>query len=555
MIKLSNFNKNYIFFILALLLALPGLRYLLKPGFFPMHDDTQVARVSVMAKALSQGQFPVRIVDGLGYGFGYPIFNFYNPLPYYFGGLCNLFGFSALNATKLMIAVGFLLAGAGIFLLVNNYLGKLSALTASLIYIYSPYHAIQIFVRGSIAELWAYGLLPFVLYFFVKRKTILGGIFLALVILSHNITAILTLVLIALTTLILCFLRSKKERIRVLFNSSKIIFLGLVLSAFFWLPAFLEKKLTQVDSMVHDKFNPLLHFVYPGQFWTSAWGYGGSAPGLNDGMSFQLGKIQIIVALLSIPLYFLTKKYFSKILNIVFIIVWILFISSLLAMLPVSAILWAGFYRQLSYIQFPWRFLTFADLGLAFLSGFSVYMLGKIKPGIIKKISFIIILVAILIVNLKYFVPQYTFPAQDSDFLKKDKISWVTSAISDEYLPIGFPKPKFIEEISDGKFSLTQKGEIIENRITSSVYLLTVNTDKENILKINTAYFPGWKAWLDGKNIKITVQNYLMAIQVPKGNHRIKIAFTNTNIRLISDIISLTALMLIILWKLKLRFT
>lgn len=542
MIELKNLNRIYIVLIAILLLSLPALRYLFKPGFFPMHDDTQIARVAMMAKALVEGQFPVRIVDGLGYGYGYPIFNFYNPLPYYFGGFINLLGFSAITSTKLMIGFGFLLAGLGMFFLVNRYFGKLSALGASIIYVYSPYHAVQIFVRGSIAELWAYGLLPFVFYFLLKRKSALAGFILALIILSHNITAIPTLMLIILVTVILILLDDKKDRVKTFVNSTKAVLLGLTLSAFFWIPAVFEKQLTQVDNMVADKFNPLLHFVYPEQLWNSPWGYGGSAAGLNDGMSFQLGKMQIIAALFSIPLFFILKKQLRPKLKIIFWITWMLFTISLLVMLPVSELFWKMFYHQVSYIQFPWRFLTFANLGLALLSGFSIYMLGKIKPDYIRKLSLIIIIVGIFIINLKYFVPQYTFPAIDSDFLNKEKISWTTSAISDEYLPKGFVKPQFIEEISDGKFSLSQKGEIKENKITAASYLLNVNTDKTNTLKINTVFFPGWRAWIDNKSAKININNYLMTIQIPPGDHEVKVVFTNTNLRLISDIISLIGL-------------
>ena len=40
---------------------------LLGNGYFPMHDDTQVARVISMGNALREYQFPVRLVDGFGY--------------------------------------------------------------------------------------------------------------------------------------------------------------------------------------------------------------------------------------------------------------------------------------------------------------------------------------------------------------------------------------------------------------------------------------------------------------------------------------------------------
>jgi uncharacterized membrane protein len=75
-------------FLLLLLCSLVFLqvRHLFADGFYPMHDDTQVSRVVVMGRALIHGQFPVRWVSDLGYGYGYPLFNFYGPLPYYVGG-------------------------------------------------------------------------------------------------------------------------------------------------------------------------------------------------------------------------------------------------------------------------------------------------------------------------------------------------------------------------------------------------------------------------------------------------------------------------------------
>src|SRR3990167_1872112 len=101
-------KRNWVI-IAVLLLSLWVIKPLFVNGFFPMHDDTQVARVFEMGKALRDGMFPVRWVPDLGYGYGYPIFNFYAPLSYYFGGFLTLLGFDALLATKIMMAVGILL--------------------------------------------------------------------------------------------------------------------------------------------------------------------------------------------------------------------------------------------------------------------------------------------------------------------------------------------------------------------------------------------------------------------------------------------------------------
>ncbi|MCJ7792887.1 MAG: hypothetical protein MUP45_02835, partial [Candidatus Marinimicrobia bacterium] len=102
--------KKYWGLLLVLLLSLGAIVPLFHPGFFPMHDDTQVVRVQQMAQALRDNQLPVRWVGDLGYGYGYPIFNFYAPLAYYVGAGFNLIGFGALQATKLMFLCGILLS-------------------------------------------------------------------------------------------------------------------------------------------------------------------------------------------------------------------------------------------------------------------------------------------------------------------------------------------------------------------------------------------------------------------------------------------------------------
>jgi uncharacterized membrane protein len=154
--------KKILLLILILFLSVFSIRFLLKPGFFPIHDNTQVARVFEMKEALKSFQFPVRWVSDLGYGYGYPIFNFYNPLPYYFGGLINLLGLSTLTATKIMFIFAILLSALSMYFLTKEFFGNLGGITSALFYLYAPYHAVQIYVRGAVAELWAYAFLPLI---------------------------------------------------------------------------------------------------------------------------------------------------------------------------------------------------------------------------------------------------------------------------------------------------------------------------------------------------------------------------------------------------------
>ena len=98
----------------------------------------------------------------LGYGFGYPIFNFYDPLPYYIGGLIEMIGLNALLATKLMMVVGIMLSGVSMYLLDKEFWGKAGGILSALFYMYAPYHALDIYVRGDVAEFWAFAFMPLV---------------------------------------------------------------------------------------------------------------------------------------------------------------------------------------------------------------------------------------------------------------------------------------------------------------------------------------------------------------------------------------------------------
>src|SRR3989337_4439722 len=93
------FRKNILLFAL-LILTIPAISSLLKPGYFPMHDDMQAMRLLQMDKCIKDGQIPCRWVPDMGYGYGYPQFNYYAPLPYYVMETIHLLGFSYLDSVK-----------------------------------------------------------------------------------------------------------------------------------------------------------------------------------------------------------------------------------------------------------------------------------------------------------------------------------------------------------------------------------------------------------------------------------------------------------------------
>src|SRR3989338_8602106 len=174
-VKIQTFAPLLLIIALSFVTILP----LLGIGFFPMHDDTQPARLYEMAQALADGQFPVRWVRDLGYGYGYPLFNFYAPFPYYIGALFYLLGLGAISSAKIMMGIGMVLSGITMYLLVKKITSRVdTAIVASCAYLLAPYHASLLYVRGAVGELYAYAFLPLPLlgWLLILRKRYMQGI-------------------------------------------------------------------------------------------------------------------------------------------------------------------------------------------------------------------------------------------------------------------------------------------------------------------------------------------------------------------------------------------
>ncbi len=557
---IKNTAVVIIIFSFAVLVSTP----LLKPGLYSVHDDQQIARLFVYDQALKNGQFPVRWVSGLGFGFGYPLFIFYPPLVYMLGEVFHLIGFGYINSVKLVFFSGILLSGLSMYLLVKDLWGKLEGTISALFYMIVPYRALDVYVRGALAESLAFVWLPAILWsFFQLRRTqnakyvYLSAMFLALLMITHNLI-FLPFALILGIYLVFLVLTSQKRTIL----TKQIILSGILgagLSAFFWAPALLEKKYTIVDSLLLVNLADYrIHFVFPQQLWNWPWGFGGSA-GLESGISFKIGKLHIILAAATV-LIAITRKIFLKTktklnteVDNLIIIFFVLFLFSAFMATFYSRFIWK-IIPPLAYLQFPWRFLTFTALFSSILVGAFIYYL---RLPIIKIVSGFILVILLLIPNLKLFQPQfYRTNLTDSVATSKEVISWDVSLSSFEYVPKGVDiyKTSFgTNMIKIDKSEIpTQPIEILSG--TPQIQMLKTTPDKIQFqltadspsrLKANIFNFPGWSVVIDGNQTLINDENPLKLItfNVPKGSHSVKIEFGNTPIRLVANYISLLSIL------------
>lgn len=569
--------KKILPLIIVIILSVPIIRPLFLPGFFPMHDDTQPTRIFELSKALHDGEFPVRWVPDLGYGFGYPIFNFYAPLPYYFGAVILLLGLSAIVAAKIMFGVGLLAAGISMYLLGNKLWGKLGGILGAIFYVYAPYHAVQIYVRGAVGESWAYAFLPLVFLGIIRGKErisrwgiILGAIGFSGVILSHNVTALLTGGFIALWLIVAVWQRLRNKQNFFLLQTIYIVILGLGLSAWFWLPAVTEAHYTNVSTLSSGTNDYHNHFIYPDQLWDSPWGYGGSAPGRADGMSFKIGKLQLVTALaVIIWLLWQRKKSFPTFAAYTALGLGV----SVWLMLPNSVWMWE-ITPISSYIQYPWRLLAFCLLFTSVLSGGVINIIHDLSlllgvscrsstPKITlkrgtrflgfpdschplllsgKQVTGLLLVLLTVYLNLKYFQPHYPTAAIDADYVSETAMKWNISKISDEYLPINFPIPRQLTEVAGDKISSVDD-IIVENlEIKPQFIKAVVSANNAAEIVFSVAAFPGWNVVVDTKPVVPYIKAGKLAVIVPPGKHLLTAYFGDTLVRTAGNIISLVSL-------------
>lgn len=551
--------KNIAPFLIIIALSFWVIKPLFVSGFFPMHDDEQVGRLYELNQAIRAGHIPPRIVPNLGFGYGYPFFNFYPPFAYYVAEIFKILGFSYILSIKLMIGLGFILAGICMYIFCKEYLNKLGSIVAAVAYTYTPYHALDVYVRGALPEFWSFVFLPLIFWSYTRlhktgmhRYIILAGIFCALLILTHNLVAMMSSIFILIYLLFL--LKSNKDKKSFIMHCLISLILALSLSAYFWIPSFFEKKYTLVDILTKELADYKLHFVYIRQFWNSQWGYGGSIYGLMDGISFEVGKVHIVVGALvfAFMLYFLKNK--EKKVSILFVFFILFFISLFLSTFH-SQFIWSVF-PSLWYIQFPWRFLIFATFTISFLTG-AITLLPMEKS--LKMFVASIILVFIIVFNKDYFQPfQYLTHAMDKDYTSKEKLRWSTSRMAFEYVPKGIATVQSdigTTQVDIDKNSISKSSyEVVRGQMKVEVARddphikkMKVEVFEPSIFRINTYSFPGWKVFIDKNEVAYSDTNKLrlITIDVPAGVHEISAEFTDTFYRRLGNYLTIASIIIL----------
>lgn len=216
---------------MACLLMIPAL---LSP---PMtHDSFWIDWVwaDQFTAELANGNLYPRWLPKSHNGLGSPVFYYYPPLAFYVTGIFGLAGLSTYASIIAAFFVGLLGSGFAMHAWLKGH--ATMPVAGTLLYMAAPYHLLDFYVRGALAEFMAIALIP-VLALGLRRaaegRIILATLAYAALILTHLPLALLvSIFLVAPYSLYLAHWSPS-----VLLRFSSVILLGIALSAIYLLPA------------------------------------------------------------------------------------------------------------------------------------------------------------------------------------------------------------------------------------------------------------------------------------------------------------------------------
>ena len=496
------------------------VRPLISPGFLPTHDgEYHMIRFFEFEKMLKAGFVFPRWAPGLNSGYGVPLFNFFYPFPNYPGSLFHILGWSLADSFKLSLAIAYLSASILCFLWLKKLFSVRASAIGTITFAYVPYWFVDIYVRGSIGEIFAICFLMLYLACVENNWRLLSSFAIAGIIVSHNVLSILFLPLLVAYSLL--------RRRQYVFN----IILGIGLAVYFWVPALLEREFV-VGLNAVNIFNYFPDFY---QILVPSWGTGFSGSGVTGNeMSPQIGILPVLIIFLSLFSVLRSKEKSNKQLATFFLSVAFL---SFFLMLSISYPIWKTV-PLLSYLQYPWRLLSLFFPTVAFLTAYVVSNINKFF------VQVLFVFFAILF-SYQYTRPAMYLPRSDEYYLTKREFIDGTSSLGNSFSTrwSDWKKERAEEKIE----IISGSAQISNATIKPTDYRFSILAETASTIAVNTLYYPGWIVQVDSINVSIDYEkDGTIKFLVPSGNHMVRVYFGETPLRILADFISLLSLFWII---------
>ena len=576
----------------ALVLALCLLTIwplLQKPGL-PNGSDTlyHIYRTAEMARSWSHGILMPRWAETLYFGYGSPLFHYYASLTYYLTSIFGIFGLDAVDSLRLLIVLCSLLAGAGMYLFLRLRVSAVAGVIGALVYVYSPYLLYkEPYARGDYPELLALALFPAMMWLFERLLRRGGGVNFALAAVSvlllinaHNLMAVVLTGLLGVWLVwngVLVGWRGAALALGALVC-------GVGLAAYFWLPVLIEHNEVQLNNLIvlseldyRNFFVPLRELLaFPQRL------DGGAINGLMP--LSHLGPAQWGLALTGVVgtgiiaahIWQLARAGFkpapTKTRQHLHTLIFFAVMAALTVFLITtrSEAIWSAV-PQLSFLQFPWRFLGPAVFCLAVLAGMNAVWLERLPVRFALALTAALVVVPVALALPLLYVPEWINTDVDASVTGYHAAEvgdlQLGTTYSSEFLPVTVKvRPEgtqsLLDDYADGYPVDHANREVLPQGVTLELLGNTpqasewqVQADHAFTLEVLRFHFAGWQAEVDGAPVPIypSDPHGFITLDVPEGAHTVRVFMGRTSASNVGGAVTLAAAGVLVVVTLYLR--
>ncbi len=502
---LTRLNVLAVCALVALLIISPILA---TGSWYKSHDGIHSPYLMLQFReSFVQGNWYPRWMPELLGGYGYPALVFYQPAYFYFTLPFTYFT-DILAACYWSLLFALTLGMLGGYKLARLWLPAGWAIGCAILFLLSPYIAINLFVRCDLSELYAMLVCPWQLYFLFTlayaiqrqqsafRPALYVMLSTALIIITHPFVAFWWLPVAGGLWIVLSFFPQRNYQL--LWVGMLSMALAVVLTAPYWWTILQMKEYVQYWRAINWE---VLNQTFGNKI---------SLFNVNDATAFAW--LYIVAAVMGFALTW--RKHFS-LYGMLIIGLYIFLMSTF------SIFIWQVGWEILRYTQFVWRLRG----GLTIISYLGIIQLAvmlrqfscnrRLRPAWSLAIA---ILSMMLCIFLAYSTLPLGWMIGSSDHLEaldfyqkanhEEKKYLYTSDQTAEFLPIHADPSKlanrYTHPIPLAQFMLPAPAEsTLEETETSSPYRIEADIGMRSPggVLINQLYFPGWKATANGQPV------------------------------------------------------
>ncbi len=495
------------------------------PGGADMMQHIQFAKT--FDDSISEGSYYPSWAADPNLGKGSVGNRIYPPLAHYTFVLFKTLTGNWFDGVCLSIIALFFLGGTGIYFWAREFFDESASVFGAITYILLPYHVNQVYGATMYAEFTAGAIAPFCFLFTYKvcRKgnltNICGlGISFAMLILSH-----IPLTLFCSISLFIFALFSLKgvKFIPAIFRLAIGVFVGILLSSFYWLRMVTEMKYVNHNSEEYytGYFSYTNHFQFAKYF---------PFTGVPFDPSIDFGDLTLLVstAILvsgAIIYYIKTKETKNfQLLNVLIFTAFAFFMS-----IPLSMFVWK-YVPILQKTQFPWRWMTIVEIGTAIFAAAAFTPLIKYFKTPRRYLSFLFIgfwIVSISFIATDIMTPIITYP---KDYFAPIVERWKSVRSHPSWWTV-WSKPSQVKRELIDSAGLGAKVLIANRTVETEKWQPTervfqINEGEAGTFYVETFYYPHWKATVNGQDVEVSPnENGLISLPVPTEKSEVKIYF------------------------------